>query len=312
MAMLGDVRHTQQDYQNPNMLRLQVPTNGVNMDANELDREYKYNMNKVGLSGVSTMETMAKAKLEQKTLQAGLACMRRAFEPYDHESTGQCTPEVMRKALEVFGLQFTEDQVLALFGCYDKGRTGLMNWHKWMQSVSAGKNITRKAWDASLEWADREAKWAQLEEKWERQMDQYDDCGGEEMSGSQARAALSKVYDRFFQVDACGWSVPSPKQVLQWMHAAGFTSTTVEQARRVVYQLDPCDREEGVMSLDEFVAWWGLSQQGTTAVLVSKEPEGWSPNAPDLQNNNRFSQNAKLSPTQNVAPNKEYKPYWAL
>ena len=74
---------------------------GTDLRSNCADREYKYNMNKVGLSGVSTMETMAKAKLEQKTLQAGLACMRRAFEPYDHESTGQCTPEVMRKALEV-------------------------------------------------------------------------------------------------------------------------------------------------------------------------------------------------------------------
>ena len=33
---LGDVRHTEQDYQNPNMLRLRVPTNSVQMDANEL------------------------------------------------------------------------------------------------------------------------------------------------------------------------------------------------------------------------------------------------------------------------------------
>jgi len=301
---LGDVRHTEQDYQNPNMLRLRVPTNSVQMDANELDREYKYNMNKVGLEGVNTMERMAKSKLEQKSLQSGLANMRRAFEPYDHDHTGECTPEVLRKALEVFGLQFTEEQVMALCGCYDKGRTGVINWPKWMQAVSLGKHCTRKAWDSCMEWADREAKWAQLEQKWEEQMDQH---GGQpnnsdSMSGSEVRAALSKVYDRFFQVDARGWSVPGPKQVLQWMREAGFGNTTVEQARRVVFQLDPCDREEGVMSLDEFVAWWDLSQQGTTAVLVSKDVISEKEPQPD---NNAIYASAP-------AAKREYTPYWAI
>ena len=78
------------------------PDRGAGPDAAGVpDREYKYNMNKVGLEGVNTMERMAKSKLEQKSLQSGLANMRRAFEPYDHDHTGECTPEVLRKALEV-------------------------------------------------------------------------------------------------------------------------------------------------------------------------------------------------------------------
>merc|ERR1711977_1271 len=94
---LGDVRHTEQDYANSNILRLQVPTNDISMDSNELDREYCYNMNKIGRDGVLTMEHMAKSKLEQKSLQSGLAAMRRAFEPYDHTGSGDCSPEVFRK-----------------------------------------------------------------------------------------------------------------------------------------------------------------------------------------------------------------------
>jgi len=309
---LGDVRHTEQDYANSNILRLQVPTNDISMDSNELDREYCYNMNKIGRDGVLTMEHMAKSKLEQKSLQSGLAAMRRAFEPYDHTGSGDCSPEVFRKALEVFGLQFTEDQVMALFGCYDKGRRGTIGYYKWMQNVSAGKHCTSKEWTASLEWAERERKWAELEQKWEDQMDQHqNEARNGYPTGSQAREALSKVYDQYFQVDARGWAVPSPKQVQQWMQEAGFAGITIEQARRVVYQLDPSDREQGVISMDEFVAWWDLSQQGTTAVIVAKDI-GDEPVSPNRQFNNRGPQCKFNANRESPQANRQYTPYWKI
>merc|ERR1712166_1659239 len=171
----GDVRHTQADYQNNDLLKLTVPSNGASLDASDLDREYCYKMRQIGLQGLLTMEKMSKLKLEQKSLQSGLASLRRAFEPYDHDGTGSCNAQVFRKALEVFGLQFTEDQVSALFGYYDKGRQGTISYYKWMNTVSQGEVLpTQKGWDAGLQYAERENKWAKLEQQWEQDVSQDD------------------------------------------------------------------------------------------------------------------------------------------
>ena len=65
------------------------------------DREYQYAMQKVGMDGVITMERMAEGKMKQKSVALALSAIRRAFEPYDHDQSGDVTPEVFRKALEV-------------------------------------------------------------------------------------------------------------------------------------------------------------------------------------------------------------------
>ena len=57
---------------------------------------------------------------------------------------------------------------MALFGCYDKDRSGRIDYRQWIGQLSAGKQISAKAWDNCLEWAEREAKWAALEQKWQQ------------------------------------------------------------------------------------------------------------------------------------------------
>merc|ERR1711865_1296599 len=163
----GDDRHTQQEYSNQNTdaLHLTVQSDRHVTEGADLDREYQYAMQKVGMDGVITMERMAEGKMKQKSVALALSAIRRAFEPYDHDQSGDVTPEVFRKALEVYGLQ--EDQVLALFGCYDKGRSGRIHYPQWVKQVSVGKFVPQKVWNASIEWAEREAKWAALEQKWE-------------------------------------------------------------------------------------------------------------------------------------------------
>jgi Ca2+-binding EF-hand superfamily protein len=290
------VRHTQQDYQNVNTLKLSVPSNSVTRDAEELDREYRYKMQQVGLPGLCSMERMAKQKLEQKNVQTGLANFRRAFEPYDHDQSGQCGVGVFRKALEVAGLQFTEDQVMALFGYYDKDRKGTIDYQKWVANVAKGAKLSQKAWDSAFEWAERERKWAALEEKWEKQnangaeANQYPDA-----NPGDVRAQLEYVYNQFFELNQDGeWAVTSPKLVHQWMLDAGLRNVSIEQARRLVYQLDPCDRDAGVMTLDELAAWWDLSDEGRRAVMVSKS----DPMQPEKSASNN-------QPT-------AYTPYWAI
>merc|ERR1711977_700177 len=141
----GDVRSTEADYnnQNNNMLRLTVGSDRVDNSPEALDREYSNAMQRIGLDGVITMETMAKEKIEQRSRNLGLASFRRAFEPYDHEHSGQVGPEVFKRALEVFGLQFTEDQVMALFGFYDRERRGVVDYFNWAALVGNGKRPTR-------------------------------------------------------------------------------------------------------------------------------------------------------------------------
>ena len=122
--MWGDPRHTAADYQNNNrnnngVLRLTVASAHAALDSAELgadwpagpmrrrgapaDREYTQAMRKVGLEGVQAMERQAKAKLEQRSMMAGLSALRRAFAPYDHNSSGTAHIEEFRKALEVAG-----------------------------------------------------------------------------------------------------------------------------------------------------------------------------------------------------------------
>lgn len=293
----GDERHTQQEYsnQNTNALQLTVESDRISADGHDLDREYQYAMQRVSFEGVLTMERMAKEKMEQKSLASALAHIRRAFEPYDHDQSGDASPEVFRKALEVYGLQFQEDQVLALFGCYDKGRTGVIQYPKWVQAVSTGRFLSMKLWKASLEWADREAKWAALEQKWEAKEGAP--------SSSEVAAQLAALHTRFFQSNGHDWKLPNTRQVQQWMIEAGL-EVSIEQARRVLFQLDPCDREQGGrMSVEEFVAWWDLSHQGTQAILVAKEPAQHPASLHTV--------NAVLD-SRPPSSGGEYKPYWAI
>ena len=59
------------------------------------------------MEGVLTMERLAEGKMKQKSVALALANIRRAFEPYDHDQSGDVTPEVFRKALEVRKSRFT-------------------------------------------------------------------------------------------------------------------------------------------------------------------------------------------------------------
>jgi len=294
----GDDRHTQQEYSNQNTdaLHLTVQSDRHVTEGADLDREYQYAMQKVGMDGVITMERMAEGKMKQKSVALALSAIRRAFEPYDHDQSGDVTPEVFRKALEVYGLQFQEDQVLALFGCYDKGRSGRIHYPQWVKQVSVGKFVPQKVWNASIEWAEREAKWAALEQKWEHNEPAPQQGGG----GGDAFNQLESVHSRFFQQGQAGWKLPNTRQVQEWLQGVGL-DVSIEQARRVLFQLDPCDREQGCMSVEEFVAWWDLSNQGTQAILVSDEPS---------------SHPASRNPVENVmenrAANGDYKPYWAI
>merc|ERR1711904_622715 len=81
---------------------------------------------------------------------------------------GMMNAKGFRKGLESFGLQFTEEQVATVFGCYDAKRSGLVHYPTWAEKVTTSQTIAAKKFRAMMAWGDRERMWEKLERKHER------------------------------------------------------------------------------------------------------------------------------------------------
>lgn len=61
--------------------------------------------------------------------------LRKAFKYFDSDASGDIDPDEFYAAMHAFGLEFTEDQVLALFGCYDVDRDGGLSYYEFIDKV---------------------------------------------------------------------------------------------------------------------------------------------------------------------------------
>lgn len=90
-------------------------------------------------------------------------------------------------------------------------------------------------------------------------------CSG----GEDAFNQLASVHSRFFQSNGpAGWKLPNTRQVQEWLQGAGL-DVSIEQARRVLFQLDPCDREQGAsLSVQYSLLTTHSLQHSLTAALT--------------------------------------------
>jgi len=61
--------------------------------------------------------------------------LRKAFKYFDTDASGDIDPDEFFSAMHAFGLEFTEDQVLALFGHYDTDRDGGLSYYEFIEKV---------------------------------------------------------------------------------------------------------------------------------------------------------------------------------
>jgi len=61
--------------------------------------------------------------------------LRKAFKYFDADASGDIDPDEFFAAMHAFGLEFTEDQVLALFGYYDVDRDGGLSYYEFIEKV---------------------------------------------------------------------------------------------------------------------------------------------------------------------------------
>merc|ERR1719240_969927 len=95
---------------------------------------YQTALTKVGIAGVKRLELAIRQKIDQRT-SGGPMVLRKAFKYFDADASGDIDPDEFYAAMHAFGLEFTEDQVLALFGYYDVDRDGALSYYEFIDKV---------------------------------------------------------------------------------------------------------------------------------------------------------------------------------
>jgi len=98
---------------------------------------YQHAIGHVGLPGVKRMFDMVRAKIDQRTT-GGPFVLRQAFKLFDKDASGDIDPDEFYAAMEWMGLQFTELQVIALFGMCDDDGGGVLDYFEFIEKVLDG------------------------------------------------------------------------------------------------------------------------------------------------------------------------------
>lgn len=107
---------------------------GAETTKDELDQAYVNALQKIGVAGVKRLELAIRTKIDQRTTGGPMA-LRKAFKFFDTDASGDIDPDEFYAAMHAFGLEFTEDQVLALFGYYDVDRDGALSYYEFIDKV---------------------------------------------------------------------------------------------------------------------------------------------------------------------------------
>jgi Ca2+-binding EF-hand superfamily protein len=110
--------------------RRSVKTNHLHlqqMSVEERRLHYRNAAQIVGESAVDAMEHMLRDKLNQRTA-SGPSQLRRNFKYFDRDASGDIDLDEFIFALNLMGLTFNHDQVVALFARYDRSVAGTFDY----------------------------------------------------------------------------------------------------------------------------------------------------------------------------------------
>merc|ERR1711988_595826 len=114
------------------------------LDKKERAAVYETAMKKVGTEGTFIIAEAVREKIDQRN--QGNMHLRRAFHFFDRDSSSSIDIAEFSDALASFGLQFNEDQILALFATYDRNNTGCINYTDFTSQVSGMDGAPRGRW----------------------------------------------------------------------------------------------------------------------------------------------------------------------
>lgn len=267
--MLGDERDWRMTSNNMEMIRPAsepLPRHEPLVDGfddmsfDEREQVYRTALNRAGMQGVKQLEKSIRDKIAQRT-SGGPFALRKAFKYFDRDGSGSIDPDEFYAAMDFFGLQFTADQVLGLFGTYDDDRSGSLEYYEFVE----------KLLDEGMGRAQNEMK-------------HYlsalaTPSANVGMSLHQARrASMSSVQKMFGKFDANNSGQIDVRELRFFLEKLGMLAST-DVVTKVMEQLDVDNNEE--ISWEEFWAWW----QKNHSCSPSPSPErDASPGRPSAQN----------------------------
>eukprot|EP00657_Telonema_sp_P-1_P008832 TRINITY_DN3098_c0_g1_i1.p1 TRINITY_DN3098_c0_g1~~TRINITY_DN3098_c0_g1_i1.p1 ORF type:complete len:137 (+),score=33.01 TRINITY_DN3098_c0_g1_i1:301-711(+) len=111
-----------------------VPVDWPSMTEDARKAIYQQALAHVTPDGVTFMIGAVRSKIEQKT-SGGPFALRKAFKYFDRDGSGDIDPDEFFDAMAFFGLQFTERQVMALFGHCDYDGDGTIDYYEFIGQV---------------------------------------------------------------------------------------------------------------------------------------------------------------------------------
>jgi len=107
------------------------------LSPDEIKAMYTRATQRVGKEGVRMVERAMMSKLQQRTA-GGQGGLRSAFKYFDRDASGTIDLNEFFKVLEFIGFTFGEDQVVALFGHYDRECQGELDYYAFIHRVLDG------------------------------------------------------------------------------------------------------------------------------------------------------------------------------
>ena len=181
--------------------------------------------------------------------------------------------------------QYTEEQALAVFGCFDGNRTGFICYPEFVKKITSNYQISAKKFAAMMAWAEREKQWGQLEDSFQQKMSKKEEepafpdpprqrkqpkssWGG---GNNSEQEKVRRVYENFMaHPGLMEGHVPKSSLVLAWLQDEDMP-LNMQDARRIVVALDPCDLEGDVASFEDFWNWWGIAYHGMSPELDAEK-----------------------------------------
>ena len=187
------------------------------------------------------LEIVIRGKIDQRTTGGPMA-LRKAFKYFDTDGSGDIDPDEFYAAMRAFGLEFTEDQVLALFAHYDVDYDGALSYYEFVDKVlesGFGLDSDKKAGEPVM---------VQLatvvQDKKEVRMKTV--LNARDVNEEHAR----KMFDSF---DANNSGEIDLRELTELTKSLGIRMST-EMLNNAMFELDT--NRNGAISFEEFFVWF--------------------------------------------------------
>merc|ERR1719272_1644318 len=213
---------------------------GRDCSKEQLDHSYVAALTKIGVAGVKRLELAIRMKIDQRTSGGGMV-LRKAFKYFDADASGDIDPDEFFAAMCSFGLEFTEDQVLALFGYYDVDRDGGLSYYEFIEKV-LGSSFDQGG--------KKEPEYAVLQPMPEPMQEEAAVMRTTISKELLEESACLKVFERY-DINKSGEI--DLRELAQLVRSLGL-SMDREQINNAMFDLDL--NQNGTISFTEFWTWW--------------------------------------------------------